>query len=111
MLTTPETNVVHPNVAGIIVGQHKFREFNSDDIWIFRKCLADGEIKGDVIQTSASFVSNSLRPMPHSTLIVTTHGNWVEHWGEITVDMNKTVTRVESHKIVTRVTQLGMDDT
>ena len=92
MLTASEIGVVHLNLSGIIVGQHQFRGFNGDDIWISRKCLTDGEIRGDVIQTSTSLVSNSLRLMPHSTLIVTNHGNWVEHRVGVTVDIHKTVT-------------------
>ena len=77
MFTATETGVVHPNVAGI--GQHKFRGFDNDDIRILRKCLTAGYVGSVVIQTAsahaASLTGISLGFMPHSTLIITDHGN------------------------------------
>ena len=103
MFTATETGVVHPNVAGIVVGQHKFRGFDSDDIRILRKCLAAGYVGSVVIQTAASLTGISVGFMPHSTLIITDHGNRIKYRGKITLDIYKTFTRIESGKVVTRI--------
>ena len=87
MFTAAETGVVNPNVAGIVVGQHKLRRFNSDDIRILKKCLAAGNVGSVVIQTAASLTGISLGFMPHSTLIVIDHGNRIECRGEIALDV------------------------
>ena len=85
MFTATETGVVHPNVAGIVVGQHKLGRFNSDAIMILRKCLAAGYVESVLIQTAASLTGISLGFMPHSTLIITDHGNRIKYRGEIAV--------------------------